>query len=82
MKQADEAPIKRADDHQAGCKYIKVFHNAKVFLFALAGMLCQPQFDLKEKLFYCEEHRNDVFPLRKESCQKQQLHENDLEHGD
>ena len=56
MKQAGEAPIKRADDHQAGCEYIKVFHSAKFFLSFVSGRLCQPQFDLKEKLFYCEEH--------------------------
>ena len=82
MKHAGEAPVKRADDHQAGCEYIKVFHSANFFLSFVAGRLCQPQFDLKEKLFYCEEHRKDVFPVRKEYCRKQQLHENDLEHGD
>jgi hypothetical protein len=82
VKHAGKAPVKRANDHQAGCKYIKVFHNWKVILSLRVGMLRQPQFDLKEKLFYCEEQGEDVFPLRKESCRKQQLHENDLEYGD
>jgi len=82
MKQAGKAPVERADDHQAGCKYIKVFHSAKVFLFSMSGRLCQPLFDLKEKVFYCEERREEVFPVRKEYRCKQQLHENDLEHGD
>ena len=50
MKQAGEAPIERADDHQAGCEYIKVFHSANFFLSFVSGRLCQPQFDLREKV--------------------------------
>jgi hypothetical protein len=82
MKQACEAPVQRADDHQTGCDYIKAFHSAKFFLSFVSGSMRQPPFDLKEKVFYCEAHGRDVFPLRKKCCRKQQSHENDLEHGD
>jgi len=52
------------------------------FLSFVSGRMCQSQFDLREKLFYCEAHIKDVFRVRKNYCRKQQLQENDLEHGD
>ena len=82
MEHAGEAPVERADDHQAGCEYIKIFHSANFFLSFVSGRMRQPQFDLREKLFYCEEHSESVFPVRKKCRRKQHLQENDLEHGD
>ena len=81
MKQAGEAPIERADDHKSGCEHIKIFHKANSFLSFVCGRLRQPQFDLKEKLFYCEKHSEGVFPVLKKRRPKHHLHENDLKHG-